>query len=111
MLNSIKREVSYEYLQLIIYYVETVIKNYVPDHHDVDLALRMVVLEKLRTRLLKRQAEVTVASKLRITIPKDEALALLAQWMDGNLFLTDRNRIMIGLAVRTVTDTAHKNWI
>lgn len=108
-MEKVKLELPMSYLELVISYIERTVKSYVPDHDDVDLALRMTVLMKLRIRLLKRQAESSYATVIKLTIPKDESLALCATY-----YYTSEVGIMTldtKMALKRITDKAHQQFM
>ncbi|MCG9911868.1 MAG: hypothetical protein MH137_11255 [Flavobacteriales bacterium] len=107
MKNKIQFDMPRTYLELVVEYIERSIRNYRPDHEDVDLALRMTVLMKLRIRLIKRQTETMYANTIKITLPKDEALALLAHYVSDN----SAPFITTDIALKHITGKAHKEWM
>lgn len=91
----------------LMWFVDEAITQYIPDHEDVDLALRMNVLLEFRTYLAKRQAECLWSSTMKLTVKKTHALALLAEWKEFPLMLTPPAR----LSITRITDEAHKQWM
>lgn len=105
--SSLHLKITVDQFDAIIYYVEQSVAAFVPDHEDVDLMIRMKLLQQLRVYLLKRKLELEGQPKAKITVPDIQALALLAQWKDD---LTDTPKY-IALSISKITSAAHLEWM
>ena len=105
MKNKLQIKVTVDQLAGIIHYVDSTLQRHLPDPDDVDMTLRIKLLNSLHHRLSKRETE-ALGNRCKITVPDTEALALLAQWTG------DRGGIPAhtDISVRKITDVPCRTW-
>lgn len=105
MKTKVEIKITIDQLVGIIHYLGLTLQQHLPDPDDVDMKLRLKLLDSLHQRLCKRETE-TMGHRCKITVPDTEALALLAQWNNDQGGIPAHTDI----SVRKITDVACRTW-
>lgn len=105
MKTKVQIKITVDQLAGIIHYVNGTLQRHTPDPDDVDMTLRIKLLNSLHGRLTKRETE-AMGNRCKVTVPDTEALALLAQWTNDQGGIPAHTDI----SVRKITDVACKTW-